>query len=168
MSGDIVSALRDCKAVPMTIDFEPDITKEQLDRKFAQVFAAEGKVYIKNALPAILPKALAEIFLSLLDIVPRKYASQLSKRERLAVADTLKAFPLTITGSLGFEEAMVTSGGVVMKDINPRTMESKIVSGVYFAGEVMEGRAPSGGYNLQQAFSTGYLAGQSSAHSLGG
>ena len=75
----------------------------------------------------------------------------------------LKAFPLTITGSLPLEEAMVTAGGVSMKEINPRTMESKIVKGLYLAGELIEGAAPSGGYNLQQAFSTGYLAGESAA-----
>ena len=76
----------------------------------------------------------------------------------------LKAFPLTIAGSLPIEEAMVTGGGVSTKEINPRTMESKILAGLYFAGEVIDGSAASGGYNLQQAFSTGYLAGEKAAN----
>ena len=91
-------------------------------------------------------------------------SNQVTQGQRRAMIDMLKAFPLTITGSLPIEEAMVTLGGVSIKEINPRTMESKVVSGLYFAGEVIEGSAASGGYNLQQAFSTGYLAGEEAAN----
>jgi hypothetical protein len=111
----------------------------------------------------VLPKRLIAIFLSLLKIAPEKRTNQINKEERCAIIDMLKAFPLTIVGSLPIEAAMVTSGGVSMKDINPRTMESRVVPGLYFAGEIIEGAAPSGGYNLQQAFSTGYLAGEKAA-----
>ena len=80
------------------------------------------------------------------------------------IISLLKALPLTIIGSLPIEEAMVTNGGISIKEINPQTMESKIVPGLYFAGEIIDGCAPSGGYNLQKAFSTGYLAGEKAAY----
>ena len=96
---------------------------------------------------------------ALQDIVERNNIGQ-----RRAIIRTLKAFPLTVTGSLPIEEAMVTGGGVSAKEINPRSMESKVVPGLYFAGELIEGSAASGGYNLQQAFSTGYLAGEKAAN----
>ena len=105
-----------------------------------------------------------DLFLSLLNMPTAKRANQITKIDRQAIIDMLKGLPLTITGSLPVEEAMVTGGGVSRKDINPRTMESKIVPGLYFAGEIIDGFASSGGYNLQQAFSTGYLAGEKASH----
>lgn len=99
------------------------------------------------------------VFLSLLRIQPEKVTSQISKHERLEIVTHLKNFPLTIIGSLPFDQAMVTCGGISVKEINPRTMESKLLPGLYFAGEIIEATGKSGGYNLQQAFSTGYLAG---------
>ncbi len=85
--------------------------------------------------------------------------NQINKKERNSIINLLKAFPLTITGHLPIEKAIVTCGGVSRDYINPNTMESKVVNGMYFAGEIVQGCAPSGGFNLQQAFSTGYLAG---------
>jgi predicted flavoprotein YhiN len=92
--------------------------------------------------------------------------NQIKKGERNKVVNLLKAFPLTVTGSLSIEKAMVTCGGISRKEIDPQTMESKLVSGIYFAGEIIDFCAPSGGYNLQEAFSTGYLAGEMAANSL--
>ncbi|MDP2913117.1 MAG: NAD(P)/FAD-dependent oxidoreductase [Candidatus Omnitrophota bacterium] len=163
MSGDIVSALEKHKEILMAIDLKPGLRKEQLESKLVHKFAVKGNIQIKNLMQDILPKRMIGIFLSLLNVSPERRTNQITRKERSAIIDTLKAFPLTIRGSLPIEEAMVTGGGVSMKDINPRTMESKIVPGLYFAGEIIEGAAPSGGYNLQQAFSTGYLAGENAA-----
>jgi len=163
MSGDIVSALEKHKEIPMTIDLKPGLRIEQLESKLVHKFVVKGNVQIKNLMQDILPKRMIGVFLSLLNIPLGKRANQVTKTDRRAIIDMLKALPLTITGSLPIEEAMVTGGGVSLESINPRTMESKIIPGLYFAGELIEGAAPSGGYNLQQAFSTGYLAGESAA-----
>jgi hypothetical protein len=104
------------------------------------------------------------IFVDLLGINPKKKVNQIEKEERNSIINLLKAFPLTITGSLGVDKAMITCGGVSRREINPQTMESKLIPGLYFAGEIIEGCAPSGGYNLQQAFSTGYLAGEAASN----
>ena len=162
-SGDVVSAIEKYGEVRMEIDLKPGLRKEQLESKLVYKFAFKGNVRMKNLMQDVLPKRMIAVFLSLLVIKPEKRTNQITKDERRAIINTLKAFPLTIVGSSPIEEAMVTGGGVSMKDINPRTMESKAVPGLYFAGEVIEGAAPSGGYNLQQAFSTGYLAGEKAA-----
>lgn len=166
MSGDVVKALAEYKEVEMAVDFLPACSKEQLTAKLVDQFAAKGTAQIKNLMQDVLPKRMAAIFLSVANIAPEKRANQINKEERRAIAEALKAFPLTIVGSLALDEAMVTAGGVPRKEINPRTMESRLVAGLYFAGEVIEGRAPSGGYNLQQAFSTGSLAGEKAAESI--
>lgn len=166
MSGDIVSAIEKYKEIPMTIDLKPGLRIEQLESKLVHKFSVKGSVQIRTLMQDMLPKRMVDVFLSLLKMPTAKRANQITKTDRRAIIDMLKALPLTITGSLPIEEAMVTGGGVSRKDINPRTMESKIVPGLYFAGEVIEGAASSGGYNLQQAFSTGYLAGENAARVL--
>jgi hypothetical protein len=166
MSGDVVSALEKHKEIRMEIDLKPGLKKEQLESKLVHKFAVKGNVQIKNLMQDMLPKRLISTFLSLLALEEERRTNQITKENRRAMIDILKAFPLTIVGSLPIEEAMVTGGGVSMKDINPRTMESRKVPGLYFAGEIIEGAAPSGGYNLQQAFSTGYLAGSKAAETL--
>jgi predicted Rossmann fold flavoprotein len=115
-------------------------------------------------LAGTVPLKLAPLLMRLIDIDLHKKVHQMNKEDRRKLAKLLKELPLTITGSLALEEAMVTCGGVSIKEIDPRTMESRLIPGLYFAGEVIEGGAPSGGYNLQQAFSTGYLAGESAAN----
>ncbi|MDD5495865.1 MAG: NAD(P)/FAD-dependent oxidoreductase [Candidatus Omnitrophica bacterium] len=166
LSGDIVSFLETHKEIHLTIDLKPGLRKEQLESKFVNKFIVKGSIQIKNLMQDILPKRMIPVFLALLKIKSEKLTNQITKEERRSIIDTLKAFPLTVTGSLPIEEAMVTGGGVSVKGIDPRTMESRIIPGLYFAGEVIEGAAPSGGYNLQQAFSTGYLAGQKAAENL--
>lgn len=162
-SADVVSMLEKCTEVPIYIDLKPALTDEQIEKRLVKLFAAKGNMQINSIMQELLPKKMVAVFLDVLNIRAEKQASQITKDERRVIVDTLKNFPLTINGSLPIEEAMVTGGGVSKKDINPRTMESKIVPGLYFAGEVIEGAAPSGGYNLQQAFSTGYLAGEKAA-----
>ena len=164
LSGEIVSLLETHEEISLGIDLKPGLRKEQLESKFVHKFAVKGNVQMKNLMQDVLPKRLIALFLSLLKIAPEKRTSQITKTERGAIIDMLKNFPLTITGALPVEEAMVTAGGVSTKDINHRTMESRLVKGLYFAGEIIDGAGPSGGYNLQQAFSTGYLAGEKAAY----
>ena len=102
---------------------------------------------------------MIKVILTLADIDPKKKMNQINKKERNSIINLLKAFPLTITGHLPLDKAIVTCGGVSRDYINPNNMESKVVNGMYFAGEIVQGCASSGGFNLQQAFSTGYLAG---------
>lgn len=158
LSGDVVKALKEYKKMTLFIDLKPALSFEQLDKRLLREFEANPNMHLKNLLKELLPHNLIPVFIELAGINPSKTANQITKTERQAVVKLLKALPLTITGSLNIEEAMVTAGGVSMKEINPRTLESKIVPGLYFAGEIIEGCAKSGGYNLQQAFSTGYLA----------
>ena len=164
LSGDMVAMLEGHKEARLFIDLKPGLKSEQLESKLMHKFSIRGTMTIKNLLKDLLPMRLIDVFTHLLDISPNTKASQVTQKARRSLVSLFKAFPLTITGPLPLEEAMVTAGGVSTKQIDPRTMESKIVPGLYFAGEVIDGAASSGGYNLQQAFSTGYLAGESSAY----
>lgn len=164
LSNDIVSLLDEHKEVNLFIDLKPGIKAEEMENKLLREFKEHGGKEIKNMLSGLLPLRLVPIVIKLAGIAVNKKVNQVSKDERQSLAGILKALPLTIIGALPIEDAMVTYGGVSKNEINPRTMESKIVSGLYFAGEMIESGAPSGGYNLQQAFSTGYLAGESASH----
>ena len=164
LSADIVRLLAKEKEMKLLIDLKPGIDDSEMKDKLLREIKEHGGREIKTMLASALPLKLAPLILRLVDIDPHKKIHQMNKDDRRKLAKILKELPLTITGSLALEEAMVTCGGVSIKEINPRTMESRIVPGLYFAGEVIEGGAPSGGYNLQQAFSTGYLAGESASH----
>lgn len=148
------------------IDLKTGMTVAQIEMRLLNAFKQNGKTHFRNILKEFLPLRLVDVFIKLSGIQPEKEACQVSQKERKAVTTLFKALPLTITGSLPLEEAMVTGGGISTKEINPRTMESRITPGLYFAGEIIDGCASSGGYNLQQAFSTGYLAGESAAKSV--
>ncbi|MDP2929704.1 MAG: NAD(P)/FAD-dependent oxidoreductase [Candidatus Omnitrophota bacterium] len=164
LSGELIHLLEREKEISLLIDLKPGIESEEMKEKLLKEVKEHGGREIKTMLASALPLRLAPLILKLTNIDLHKKMHQMNKDERLKLAKILKELPLTITGSLPLEEAMVTCGGVSIKNINPRTMESRIVPGLYFAGEVIEGGAPSGGYNLQQAFSTGYLAGQAAAN----
>ena len=164
LSADIVRLLSEEGQVSLLIDLKPGIDSGEMDDKLLREIKEHGGREIKTMLAEALPLKLAPLILRLVDIEAHKKVHQMNKEDRRKLAKILKGLPLTITGSLALEEAMVTCGGVSIKEIDPRTMESRIVPGLYFAGEVIEGGAPSGGYNLQQAFSTGYLAGESAAN----
>ena len=163
LSGKITELFDGEKKVNLLIDLKPGLTEEKIKEKFIREFRAKGKTHFKNIMKDILPIRLAEVFLELTNIDSEKLGNQITQKERQLIIENLKALPLTVTGSLPLEEAMVTQGGVSTKEINPRTMESRLVPGLYFAGEIIEGAAKSGGYNLQQAFSTGFLAGEEAA-----
>ena len=160
LSNKIVALFEEYKEINLFIDLKPGIKHEEMEDKLLKEFKEHGGKEIKNILSEWLPFALAPMIMRLTGISNHKRASQIGKDERRALAKILKALPLTVTGALPLEEAMVTCGGVSKNEINPRTMESKLIPGLYFAGEMIEGGASSGGYNLQQAFSTGYLAGE--------
>jgi len=164
LSGAIVSLMRDHKEIPLFVDLKPGLEPKQIERRLLNEFGAKKTSKIKNVMKGLLPQKLIPIFIHISGLTPEKEVNQVTREERDAIKNLLKAFPLTATGSLPIEEAMVTGGGISTKEIDPRTMESKIVPGLYFAGEMINGCASSGGYNLQQAFSTGYLAGEKAAN----
>ena len=129
-------------------------------------FEKYSKKHFINSLDDLLPKALIPIVVSLSGIEAHKAVNAVTKEERAKLVNLLKHFPLTAVGVRPVEEAIVTSGGVKVSEINPSTMESKLVSGLYFAGEVIDIDGYTGGYNLQAAFSTGYLAGINASENM--
>jgi len=166
LSGEIISMLGDSESIPLSIDFKPGLNKEQIERRLLKEIKEKCNMDIGNLLKGFLPQRLVPVFLQAAGVAAGKKANQLTSDERAAIINFLKSFPLTVTDSLPIEEGMVTNGGVSTAEINPRTLESKILPGLFFAGEVIDGFAPSGGYNLQQAFSTGRLAGESAAEDI--
>jgi predicted Rossmann fold flavoprotein len=161
LSSQVADLLADKKEVILSVDLKPGLTKEQLDNRMLRDIEEHGSINIRSLLKDMLPLKLIPVFASILNLDPTKRINQLAKGEREGITALLKDFSMTVNGALPLEEAMVTCGGIPVKDINPRTMESRILPGLYFAGEIIDASAPSGGYNLQQAFSTGYLAGES-------
>ena len=165
LSGEVIPLLDDFADVPLLIDLKPGLDRSLLEKRLLKEFRENCNIDIGNLMKEFLPRRLVPAFLQLAGLAAGKKANQVSSAERKAIIDTLKGFPLTINGSLPIEEGMVTNGGVSTAEINPRTMESKLVQGLFFAGEIIDGCASSGGYNLQQAFSTGCLAGMNAAKS---
>lgn len=141
------------------IDLKPALDAEQLDKRVLRDFDEAKNKQFKNALNHLFPQKLIPVMIKLSGIDPDKKVNEITKEERKKFVELIKAVPLTIAGVRDFKEAIITKGGVSVKDVNPSTMESKKVSGLYFAGEVLDLDALTGGYNLQIAWSTGYLAG---------
>jgi len=163
LSGRISEFLSERKEVKLLIDLKPGLDTAKLQARLLRDFQAKGNAQLLTIIEGLLPKRMAGVFLRLAGLDPALKASQVTQGQRQAMLRLLKALPLTITAALPIKYAMVTNGGVSIKEINPRTMGSKVVPGLYFAGEIIDGAAPSGGYNLQQAFSTGFLAGEEAA-----
>lgn len=147
----------------LIIDLKPALTKEQLDKRLLKDFEENKNRQFKNSLDGLFPSKLIPVMVKLSGIVPEKKVNEITKEERVGLVECIKNFTLTVTGTRGFQEAIITQGGVHVKEINPSTMESKLVKGLYFAGEVLDLDAVTGGFNLQIAWSTGYLAGISAA-----
>ncbi len=166
LSCQIVPIIDKNKTIDLFIDLYPKIKHHELKEKFIDEIEKRSKTEFKNFMRLFTPNRLIFVLVELTGIDPKKKVNQITKGERNAVLNLLKALPLTINGVLPIEKAMVTCGGVSKNEINPQTMESKIINGLYFAGEIIDFCAPSGGYNLQEAFSTGYLAGESAAKNL--
>lgn len=140
------------------IDLKPALTREQLDARLLREFSAAQNKQFKNVLPSLLPARMIPVMLEIGGIPGDKKIHEITRQEREEFIDKVKAFPMTVTGLRGFQEAIITKGGVAVKEIDPRTMESRKVKGLYFAGEVLDLDALTGGYNLQIAWSTGHAA----------
>lgn len=143
----------------LSIDLKPALTPEQLDNRIRRDFAENLNRNFINALNGLLPKKLVPVIVKLSAITPSLKVNQITKEQRARLVALLKDFPLTVTGFRPIDEAIVTSGGIKTAEIDPKTMQSKLVKGLYFAGEVIDVDAYTGGFNLQIAFSTGRLAG---------
>jgi predicted Rossmann fold flavoprotein len=155
--------LKQGRGVFAEIDLKPALSVEQLDSRLVREFKVNAKKGIKNALKELLPLRLIKVFMEALGVDMLKKCSQITQKERNNIVSLLKGFRMDISGARPIEEGMVTRGGVSLKEITPRTMESRLVKGLYFCGEVIDIDADTGGFNLQAAFSTGYLAGESAA-----
>ena len=142
------------------IDLKPALDEETLDKRICRDFEKYANKEFKNSLNDLLPQKLIPVVISLSKIDENKKVHQITKEERTRLLKIIKELKINITGFMPIDIAIVTSGGVDVKDVNPKTMESKVVQGLYFAGEVLDIDAYTGGYNLQIAFSTGYVAGK--------
>lgn len=152
--------------VKASVDLKCGLSEEELDRKFCSEFPKAGSAKVLNYLQEVLPKRLVDAVLGQAQVEADKKCHQLTSAERKALIHALKNFAFTITKPRPLAEAMVTCGGVSLKEIDPKTMGSRIVPGVYFCGEVLDLAASSGGFNLQAAFSTGWAAGEAAALSI--
>ena len=147
------------KRVDLKIDFKPALSEEKLDERILRDFIELKNKQFKNSLDKLLPQKLIPIIIEKSKISPEKKVNEITKQERKNLVKILKSFELTISNFRPIEEAIITSGGINIKEINPKTMESKLVPGLYFAGEIIDVDSYTGGFNLQIAYSTGYTAG---------
>ena len=145
----------------MDIDLKPALSKEQLDVRILRDFDEAKNKQFKNSLNHLFPAKLIPVMIERSGIDPEKQVNEVTAEERKRLVDLTKAFSVTLTGLRGYNEAIVTQGGVNVKEVNPSTMESKKLQGLYFAGEVLDLDGVTGGFNLQIAWSTGMLAGRS-------
>ena len=147
------------KELTLHIDLKPALSEEQLDKRILREFDANHNKQYKNSIDSLFPAKLKPIMIELSEIEPEKKVNEITKEERQRLVHLIKDFTMTSTGLRSYNEAIITKGGVSVKEIDPGTMESKKMKGLYFAGEVLDLDAVTGGYNLQIAWSTGYLAG---------
>jgi len=162
MSLAIVDALEK-GPVSVSIDLQPDLSEKQLHKLLQNDFELHGKRSFKRIISDLLPRKMVEPFVEMTGIPPEKPVNQLGTAERKRLVSLLKSLRFNIKGPLPLAAAMVTAGGVLLKEVDPRTMASRLVAGLYFCGEVLDLDADTGGYNLQAAFSTGYVAGEQAA-----
>lgn len=151
------------KELTLEIDLKPALTEEQLDQRVLRDFEENHNRQFKNAITKLFPTKLIPVMLELGGIDPEKKVNSIEKEERKQFVHLIKHFRMTLTGLRGYPEAIITKGGVNVKEIDPGTMESKLVKGLYFAGEVLDLDALTGGFNLQIAWSTGWQAGKAAA-----
>ena len=153
----------DISTLTLSIDLKPALDEKTLDTRLLNDFKQNANKDFINSLSGLLPSKMIEPFISVTGIDARKKINAITKEERKAILSTLKDFRIPLSSFRPIEEAIVTSGGIEVKEISPKSMESKLVPGLFFAGEVIDVDAYTGGFNLQIAFSTGYLAGKSAA-----
>ena len=153
----------DIQSLKLSIDLKPALDEKTLDNRVLSDFKAQNNKDFINALGGLLPTKLIEPFVRLVGVDPRKKVNNITKQERKTIVEKLKNLEISLYRFRPIEEAIITSGGVDVKEVNPKTMESKIKKGLFFAGEILDLDAYTGGYNLQIAFSTAYLAGKNAA-----
>jgi predicted Rossmann fold flavoprotein len=163
LSKQIVDAQRQGQQVILSIDLKPALDEKKLDARLLRDLDTHGRRQFRTLLKGLLPSKLIPVCTELVAISPGKVAHQITAQERKRLRRWLKGFRLEVTGYRPFEEAIITAGGVDTREVDPRTMASRLAEGLYFAGEVLDVDADTGGYNLQAAFSTGWLAGRSAA-----
>ena len=156
---NIESLLKNGK-IKIYIDLKPALSVEQLNLRILRDFEKEKNKEFRNSLFELLPRKIIDYIISQSKINPCKKVNEITKQERLELVKQIKQVEFTIKGTRPIEEGIITSGGINIKEINPSTMESKLVKGLYFAGEVIDVDAYTGGFNLQIAYSTGYTAGK--------
>lgn len=165
MSHDISEYLyKTKKTVTMKLDLKPALSEEKLNERLQRDLDKYSRKMFKNALNDLLPQKLIPVVIALSEIEPEKECHQITRTERFGLGKLMKNLSMTVNGTRPIAEAIVTSGGVDVKGVNPKTMESKLVKGLFFAGEVLDVDGYTGGYNLQAAFSTGYVAGKCAAN----
>jgi predicted Rossmann fold flavoprotein len=149
--------------VKIYINLKPALSREQLEARMQRDLDKFSRKHLQNSLGDLLPASLIGVIVQLSGIDPHKECNQINKKERETLVDILQSLPLTVKGPRPIEEAIITAGGVNVKEVNPKTMQSKLVEGLYFAGEVLDIDGLTGGYNLQAAFATGAAAGKAAA-----
>lgn len=160
-ASSVLAQKKDYKEVMLTINLKPALSTEQLDKRFLKEFEEGHNKQLKNILPSLYPSSLAALMPELAEVDETKPAHSVTREERERLVRNTTELKLTVTGTRGFGEAIITGGGVDLKEVNPSTMECKRVKGLYIGGELLNLDAHTGGYNLQIAWSTGYLAGDS-------
>lgn len=159
LSASTLAAGRDMSQMEISIDLKPALSREQLDERILRDFSENKNSYFKNSLSRLLPAKLIPVIVEISGIDEQKQVNNITKEERHHLVELLKGLKFKIDSLRGFNEAIITKGGVAVSEINPGTMEAKKVKGLFFAGEVLDLDAVTGGFNLQIAWSTGYLAG---------
>lgn len=167
LSREAVRGLASGRKVGLSINLKPALSEQKLDERLQRDFQKYSRKQFKNGLDDLLPKRLIPIVIGLSGIDPEKPVHQVTKEERKKLGSLLQALPLSVTDSLGISAAIVTAGGVATDEIDPRSMESRLVKGLYFAGEIIDVDGVTGGYNLQAAFSTARCAAEAIARKLG-
>ena len=160
ISGRCVEEMKSGKSVSISIDMLPNLKENQAERVLLQQFDQHGKAQIQTILKRWMPAKMASEFLREIGIEPSTPCSQIKSKQRGKIRGALRGFEIKIVGHRPLAEAQVTAGGVSLKEVDPQTMESRLIKGLYFAGEVLDLDADTGGFNLQSAFSTGWLAGR--------
>ena len=158
LSGVVGQYLSD--KLKLSIDFKPALDYPTLDLRLQKDFTEQNKKAFKNSLDDLLPQKMIPVIIRLSNIDPEKKAGAITREERKKVLHLLKEFPLTVKGLDGYDKAIITAGGVVLNEVDPKTMRSKIISNLYLAGEILDLHGPTGGFNLQACWSTGFAAGE--------
>ncbi|MGD8622613.1 MAG: NAD(P)/FAD-dependent oxidoreductase [Anaerolineales bacterium] len=167
LSRTIVDALSSDQSVEVSIDLKPALDEQKLDARLLRDLDQNGSQQFKNLLKGLLPRKMIPVCIDQVDIPARRASNQITAVERERLKTWLKDFRLTIIGHRPIAQAIVTAGGIATDEIDPRTMQSRLIDGLYFAGEVLDLDADTGGYNLQASFSTGWLAGRAVAEKIG-